>query len=71
MLSNTGAVSLHAAYFGEGSGLILLDDVDCVGNETSIFDCSHAGIESSDCFHNEDVSVLCQGERKIFTLHLL
>lgn len=58
----SGAISLHAAHFGEGVGLILVDDLECVGNETSIFDCSHLGIGTSNCFHNEDVSVLCQGE---------
>lgn len=57
-----GALGLHAAFFGEGVGIIFVDDADCIGNETSILDCSHLGIGTSNCFHNEDVSVLCQGK---------
>ena len=58
---STGAIALHVAYFGEGVGIIFTDETDCIGNESSILDCSHLGLGTSDCFHNEDVSVLCQG----------
>lgn len=58
-----GAVSLHRAHFGEGVGLILIDDIECTGNETSLYDCFHLGIGTSNCFHDEDVSILCQGEK--------
>lgn len=57
-----GAIGLHLAFFGEGVGIIFVDDTECIGNETSILDCSHLGIGTSNCFHNEDVSVLCQGK---------
>lgn len=42
-------------------GLIFLDETECIGNETSLLACSHLGIGTSNCFHNEDVSILCQG----------
>ena len=45
--------------FGGGTGPILLDEVDCVGNESSLFECPHTEIESHDYFHHEDVSVKC------------
>ena len=45
--------------YGPGSGLILLDDVKCVGNETSIADCTHRGWAVNNCYHSEDVSVSC------------
>ncbi len=62
VICHTGAVGLHSGFFGEGIGLIFLDDLECIGNETTLFECNHAGIRVSNCFHDEDVGVLCQGE---------
>ncbi|XP_039521727.1 macrophage receptor MARCO-like isoform X2 [Pimephales promelas] len=42
-----------------GTGKIWLDELRCTGNERNIFDCPHAGIESHDCGHHEDVGVSC------------
>ena len=51
-----------SAYFGEGSGLILLDNVNCNGRESSIFACRHQNFVEHDCKHNEDAGVVCYGE---------
>ena len=51
-----------SAYFGEGSGLILLDNVNCGGRESSIFDCNHNITGVYDCRHYEDAGVICAGE---------
>ena len=51
-----------SAYFGEGSGLILLDNVNCNGRESSIFDCKHRSFSEHDCEHHEDAGVVCYGE---------
>ena len=48
--------------YGAGSGQIWLDDVECVGNETSIGDCPHACWGYHDCRHHEDVSITCNNE---------
>ena len=45
--------------FGGGTGLIVLNEVWCVGVENSLFECFHSVNENHDCFHFEDVGVRC------------
>uniref|UniRef100_A0A3P8W122 Neurotrypsin n=1 Tax=Cynoglossus semilaevis TaxID=244447 RepID=A0A3P8W122_CYNSE len=47
--------------FGDSVGLILLDDVQCEGSETSLLDCEHGIWGRTDCSHSEDVGVRCRG----------
>ena len=61
-LGYIGGSVKKSAYFGEGSGLVLLDDVNCDGDESSIFACNHRNFEENDCRHYEDVGVICYGE---------
>ena len=61
MLGFSGAVAAYSnARYGQGSGQIWLDDVQCNGNEANIWDCQHSGIGSHNCRHSEDASVVCQ-----------
>lgn len=48
-----------SAQFGEGNGSILLDDVQCLGNESSIKNCQHRGWNTHNCAHSQDASVIC------------
>ena len=47
------------AEFGQGSGLIWLDNVACSGNESTLLECRHAGWGNNNCTHANDVSVVC------------
>ncbi|XP_031649178.1 deleted in malignant brain tumors 1 protein-like [Oncorhynchus kisutch] len=49
----------HQAYFGKGSGSILLDNVACMGSEGSLLECNSGGIGNHNCGHDEDASVTC------------
>uniref|UniRef100_A0A8C4Q6Q1 Serine protease 12 n=1 Tax=Eptatretus burgeri TaxID=7764 RepID=A0A8C4Q6Q1_EPTBU len=55
-----GTVALQGL-FGEGTGLILLDDVVCSGWESGLLTCAHSEWGRHDCSHHEDVSVACYG----------
>ena len=61
-----GAVAAPCcAAYGQGTGQIWLDDVKCVGNETSISECSHRGWGIHGCSHGEDASVRCKPRGKV------
>ena len=50
------------AYFGQGSGPVLLrmsNSGGCTGKESYIWDCSHLGWNYAGCSHHFDVGVEC------------
>ena len=52
-------VARVGAYYGQGSGQIWLDDLNCVGTESTIANCLHNGWGNQDCRHDEDAGVQC------------
>ncbi|NWX93848.1 DMBT1 protein, partial [Nothoprocta pentlandii] len=51
--------ALGKAHFSPGPGNIFLDDVQCNGSESYLWQCSHNGWSVHNCRHQEDASVVC------------
>ena len=51
----------HFAYYGAGSGSIVLGNIRCTGNESYIWECSHRGWNIHNCgnYHGSDVGIDC------------
>ena len=47
--------------FGQGRGLIFLDNVNCSGTELELRNCMYQGVGVY-CSHYEDAGVVCRGE---------
>ncbi|KAK2112205.1 hypothetical protein P7K49_011952 [Saguinus oedipus] len=51
--------ALGRAAFGQGSGPIMLDEVQCTGTEPSLAECTSLGWLHSNCRHERDAGVVC------------
>ena len=61
----------YSAYFGEGSGSILLDNVTCTGSESSLASCGHLGVGiTRSCSHSEDAGVRCSTQGSSGYMHM-
>ena len=55
-------IAYSGARYGEGSGPVYLDSVNCLGNESRLIECTYAS--SSTCPHSQDAGVQCRAECK-------
>ena len=58
----SSGIAIGSAGFGQGSGPIWLDNVDCTGSESTLISCGHLGITvSRNCSHIKDAGLRCDG----------
>ena len=58
---NLGAVAITTGFTnGAASQRIWLDNVQCGGNERSLFDCQANPLGNENCVHSEDAGVSCR-----------
>ncbi|KAM3603145.1 uncharacterized protein V6R79_017242 [Siganus canaliculatus] len=61
----TALTAKSGAYFGQGQGDIWLDDMGCLGNETSLLHCRHPSLGENNCGHGEDAGVVCSANIRL------
>lgn len=61
----------YNAYYGEGEGPIILDDVFCSGYESRLDECDNAGLYNHDCYYWEVAGIECSAGTKMRILQNL
>ena len=60
--SNGVGFGVQGAVFGAGAGFIVLDEVDCTGNEKTLLGCRASELGTHNCRSSEDAGVYCPCE---------
>ena len=58
---NAGAIALFRVY-PEPYRPMSIIDLNCTGNEFSVFDCPHNSLTDRSCYTNNDAGVVCQSK---------
>ena len=65
----SGVIAYNQARFGEGTGRIWLDNVQCTENERVLMNCTASSNGVNSCTHAQDAGVRCQpGKKKLLKL---
>lgn len=67
MCGAAGARAGRGGTFSPGEGSIHMDNVQCTGEEESIFDCPRT--TNLNCRHFEDAGVFCEGQLWFFSVY--
>ena len=63
--------AVYALYaYGGGTGAIVLNDVDCSGEEDRLEECTESR-EITNCVHNEDAAVICNSGMSTLQYYIL
>ena len=64
MLGYTGSStdSKSGTDYGSGNGVYWLNNVQCAGNEKSIFSCAHDGLKKQACANGKEAKAVCVGQ---------
>ncbi len=65
-----GAIAISRARFGQGTGPIVLDNVNCVGSELRLDHCPANPIGVHNCAHSEDAGVRCSSKQSLWATML-
>ena len=63
-----GAQSVSGAGFGEGTGMIWLNSVQCTGSEDRLMNCTVSSSVAGSCTHMQDAGVRCPAGKHILLL---
>ena len=55
-----GSEAKTNAYFGSGTGPILLSNLYCTGTESSLLECNQKSCYATSCTHSNDAGVICE-----------
>ncbi|XP_078265905.1 scavenger receptor cysteine-rich type 1 protein M130-like [Rhinoraja longicauda] len=54
-----------SGWFGQGSGPIWMDNVNCSANNSALWQCPARAMGENDCSHKEDAGVICSDHKAI------
>lgn len=54
-----GSVARQYGSSTQGAGPIVLNNVECTGDEQRLLECPGSALDVSNCYHNEDAGVTC------------
>ena len=58
-----GSTAFRDAAFGEGTGAVFLEGLECDGSESSLLECPmDTALGLSQCDHSEDSGIRCYGQ---------